>query len=262
MRLHLDTDIGDGPGDNPDDLAALTLAAAAPGAELVAVTTVGDADGGRAALAGRALRLLGRTPVPVRPGPATDRLAASVASGATLVAIGPLTNLAALERERPGTLADARVVVMGGSWRTPAPGLPPWGPQRDTNVVHDPGAADVVFGTAGELTLVTLADTLLVPLRTAHLAQLRDAGPAGELLADQAEGFARRRGHAGLGAAYPGLPADLVLFLHDPLAVAVALGWDGVVLQRRQWRGRAVHVVAEVRGDLPGFVLAAYTRAH
>lgn len=33
------------------------------------------------------------------------------------------------------------------------------------------------------------------------------------------------------GRVYPGLPDDLVNFQHDPLAVAVALGWDGATVE-------------------------------
>jgi hypothetical protein len=39
--------------------------------------------------------------------------------------------------------------------------------------------------------------------------------------------YAAHRGHQQLGAAHAGLPDDLLLFLHDPLTCAVAVGWDG-----------------------------------
>ncbi|HEU5000358.1 MAG TPA: hypothetical protein VFT68_15560, partial [Lapillicoccus sp.] len=61
----------------------------------------------------------------------------------------------------------------------------------------------------------------------------RAAGAIGALLARQAEAYATARDHAALAAAHRGLPDDLLLFLHDPLAVAVALGAPGVVVARR-----------------------------
>ena len=257
-RLHVDTDIG---GD-PDDVAALAMLAGRPDTELVAVTTVLDADGTRAAMARHCLRLVGLPKVPVvagapatsygrrldpvpglwqgedlRPEPAGEdalaRLSRSVRSGATVVAIGPLTNLAHLERAEPGLLGRARVVVMGGWVHDLEPDLPAWGPGRDWNVVADLDAARTVLTAAGDLTVVTLHETLRTHLRRAHLPRLRAAGAIGALLARQAEAYAAAREHAALAAAHRGLPDDLLLFLHDPLAVAVAVGAPGAVVARR-----------------------------
>jgi inosine-uridine nucleoside N-ribohydrolase len=107
------------------------------------------------------------------------------------------------------------------------PDLPAWGAERDFNVQWDTTAARIVAETAGDLTLVTLADTLRTHLREADLPRLREAGPLGELMARQALAYAEDRGHRRLGRAHDGLPDDLLLFLHDPLACAVAVGWDG-----------------------------------
>ena len=257
-RLHVDTDIG---GD-PDDVAALAMLAGRPDAELVAVTTVLDADGTRAAMARHCLRLVGLAGVPVvagapatsygrrldpmpglwqgvdlRPEPpgedAVARLARSIRSGATVVAIGPLTNLALLERAEPGLLGRARVVVMGGWVHDLEGDLPAWGPGRDWNVVADLDAARTVLAAAGDLTVVTLHETLRTHLRRVDLPRLRAAGAVGDLLARQAEAYAAARDHGALAAAHPGLPDDLLLFLHDPLAVVVALGGPGAVVGRR-----------------------------
>ena len=66
-----------------------------------------------------------------------------------------------------------------------------------------------------------------VHLRAAHLPRLRGAGPLGELMARQAEAYGVDR-REGLAEQYPKLPPDLLNFHHDPLAAAVAVGWDGV----------------------------------
>lgn len=260
VHLHVDTDVG---GD-PDDACALGMLLGWPDVDLTGVTTTVDPGGLRAGYAAHLLAMGGRADVPVtagaevslthgrvveplpslwppgiasRPGPlshAHDLLTRSIDRGATVVAIGPLTTLASLERQRPGTLARARVVVMGG-WTDPlAADLPQWGPQADWNVAWDPDAAYLVATTAGDLTWVPLAVTLRAALRAVHLPRLRASGPLGRLLADQAVAYADQLGKAALGRAHDGLPDDLVLVLHDPLACAVALGWSGVAVRKHR----------------------------
>lgn len=293
MRVHLDTDIGS----DPDDACALAMLLGWPDVELVGVTTTVDPGGRRAGYAAYCLDLLGRADLPViagaaraltpdappartvddeamwppgiadRPAPAgaaTDLLLRSVEQGATVVAIGPYTNLALLERARPGSLARAPVVLMGGWVRPPAPGRPPWGPDRDWNMQADPVAAREVVAACADLTLSTLTVSLQVPLRASDLPALRALGPMGDLLARESEAHAASSGKGDLGPSHPGLPDDIVNFLYDPLACAVALGWDGAVVEEMRLRvalegaevrlsedadGQAVRVVVDADGD-------------
>ena len=166
-------------------------------------------------------------------------MAASIERGATVIAIGPFTNLGLFEIARPGLLDTVPVVVMGGGYRTPDPGYPQWPESYDWNVQCDTRAAEIVNGLA-QLTIVPLAATVKVHLRAAHLPRLRACGPLGDLMAHQAEAYGVDR-HAGLAEENPKLPDDLLNFHHDPLAAAVAVGWDGVTFDR--------NVVADVDGD-------------
>ena len=202
------------------------------------------------------------TPAP--PGAALDLLAANVAAGATVVCVGPFTNLAMLEVARPGLLAGVPVVTMGGWTRVPPAGFPEWDASRDFNVQSDAAAADAVFRAAGgPLTVVGLDVTVQVHLRGAHLARLRAAGPVGAVLARSSLAHGTEYGNAAAGARHPGLPDDLVNYHHDPLACAVAVGWDGVTVEERRLTpvmddgalrltesddGRAVRVVTAVDG--------------
>jgi inosine-uridine nucleoside N-ribohydrolase len=269
-QVHLDTDLG---GD-PDDACALGMLLGLPDVEVNGVTTTIDPGGRRAGYARHCLGLLGRldvplaagaevesthgrpakpygegywppdaAPLPGRTDAALDLLAENVERGATVVAIGPFTNLGLLEHAHPGTLARADVVVMGGWTGPPRHGLPPWGPERDWNVQWDPAAAATVAQTAGALTLTPLPTTLQVHLRRADLQRLRATGRYGELLADQSERHAVDSGKAALGPAYDRLPDDLLNFHHDPLAAATAVGWAGVTVER-------AHLRAELRGDI------------
>jgi inosine-uridine nucleoside N-ribohydrolase len=259
VRIHLDTDLG---GDT-DDACALAMLLGWPGVKITGITTVADPGGQRAAYVAHLLRLAGRddiplaagaevfsttleradpvvnderhwpasvTPQPSPPGAALDLLEQSLDAGATLVAIGPYTNLALLEIARKGSLARQPVVVMGGWVQPPAPGLPPWGPEMDFNVQWDTRAAGVVAATA-QVTLVTLAATLTAHLGRADLPRLRAAGPLGELLSRQGEAHGQANQMEKLGREHSGLPDDLLNFHYDPVACAVALGWSGATIE-------------------------------
>lgn len=261
MRIHLDTDLG---GD-PDDACALASLLGWPDVELVGITTTIDPRGQRAARVAHCLELAERGGIPVaagaevsmttgrvanphnderywptalspRPSPpdaANELLAHSIDQRATIVAIGPCTNLARLEEARPGTLCRVPIVVMGGWTRPPANGLPAWGPEADWNVQWDTRAAELVATSTHELTLASLSATLKSHLRGRDLPRLRASGPLGKLLARQSEAHAADRQMSKLASTNTGLPDDLLNFHHDPVTCAVALDWSGAVVEER-----------------------------
>jgi inosine-uridine nucleoside N-ribohydrolase len=280
-RIHLDTDLG---GD-PDDACALAMLLGWPDVELVGVTTTIDRVGWRSAYVAYCLELAGRSDVPVAagaagslttrqiadpvldderywpshlaprpspPGAALDLLHRSIEAGATIVGIGPSTNLALLEVIRPGSLGRTPVVLMGGWVWPPDEGLPGWGPEMDWNVQWDSRAAAIVFAAAGVLTLATLPATLKAHLRATDLPRLRASGPLGELLTRQSEAHAADNGFAELGRAHAGLPDDLLNFHYDPVAGAVALGWSGAVVEGMRLRTELDGEVLRFRPDPDG----------
>jgi purine nucleosidase len=263
-RVHLDTDIG---GDI-DDVCALALLLRWPGADLAAITTSAEDGGRRAGYARYVLNLAGRDDVPVAagidvgsgrfryvpgfpdeaqfwpepvaplPGPSAEALRLlqrSIVEGAVIVAIGPFTNLAALEGAHPGILREARLFLMGGYVRPIREGYPAWKNRDDYNVQLDVAASRCVIESAHP-TLVPLTITAETALRRAYLPALRAAGALGELLARQTEAHAALWVEQGEqpdqpATAAPRLPADIINAQHDPLAVAVALGWNGVTIE-------------------------------
>ena len=282
-------------GGDPDDACALAMLLGWPGVELVGITTTADPGGRRAGYVAHCLQLAGRDDIPVAagaqvslttlgsadpitdderywptiaplpspPGAALDLLDRSIARGATVVAIGPYTSLALLEVARPGRQGRVPVVVMGGWTGPPADGLPAWGPEMDWNVQFDIRAAQILAATTSEFTLVTLPVTLKAHLRAADLPRLRASGPLGELLARQGEAHGEDHGMAELGRAHAGLPDDLLNFHYDPVACAVAAGWNGAVVEEQRLRpvmegdvlrfqpdqdGRLVRVVVDLDG--------------
>jgi inosine-uridine nucleoside N-ribohydrolase len=175
-------------------------------------------------------------PLPVTPAPspfadALTLLKRSVEAGARVVAIGPYTNLALFDRAQPGLLARAAVYLMGGHVRPAPPGFQRWGAEQDFNLQYDVASARHLLKRLRP-TLIPLEVTAQTALRRAHLPALRGAGSLGRLLAHQAEAFARdRTNQEPSGLTCAGLPYDTINFQHDPLACAVALGWDGVTIE-------------------------------
>ena len=125
----------------------------------------------------------------------------------TLVATGPLTNVALLLARYPELEQRLeRIVLMGGAIAegnvTPA---------AESNIWADPEAARRVFSSDLDLTMVGLDVTHKALLTDVHAKRLAGTGPAGTLVADLHTFYARhhRRRHRGGGAP-----------VHDAVAVA------------------------------------------
>jgi inosine-uridine nucleoside N-ribohydrolase len=213
-RILLDCDPGH------DDAIAMLLALASPELELVGVTTVAGNQTLEKTTANaiRVLELAGREDVPVaagaeRPlarepfvaayvhgesgldGPslppartkpvsedAVEFLAERVA-GATLVATGPLTNVAELLRRR--SERPDRIVLMGGAIAegnvTPA---------AEFNIWADPEAAEAVFRSGLDVTMIGLDVTHEALLTPPHAERLRTTGETGRIVAELVDFFA------------------------------------------------------------------------
>ena len=258
-KIHLDTDLG---GDI-DDLCALVMLLRWKDVEFTGITTVAEADGRRAGYVRHVLELEGRKEIPVAagadvsqgfyrypelgypdeerywsraippsPNPLEDAirlLKRSIEGDATIIAIGPFTNLYLLDLQYPGILSDANLFLMGGYIYPIRSGFPPWGNEMDWNIQVDVKSAKHVIEHSNP-TLIPLSVTVETALRRAYLDEVRKSGLLAQLLAQQAEAFAvDEQNETDIGEVYEGLPNDIINFLHDPLACAIALGWeDGV----------------------------------
>lgn len=294
-KVHLDTDLG---GDI-DDLCALALLLRWPETiELTGITVVGDTHGRRTGMVHAALQAAGRDDIPVAagadtsdgyypypfgnppegrywpepiipyfnpPDDAIQLLKHSIEQGATVIGIGPYTNLYLLETQHPGILMQTELVLMGGYVYPPRPGYPAWRNEDDFNVQVDVRSSRHVLQSS-QPTLIPLAVTVETALRHSQLARLEQAGGAlGQLIARQAKEFAIDEKLAEkFAATCPGLPPDIINFQHDGLACAVALGWhdgvvieelplvveesDGVLMERIDPAGRPFRVVTQVDG--------------
>jgi inosine-uridine nucleoside N-ribohydrolase len=267
--------------------------------DLTGITTVADADGRRAGYVRYILGLEGRNNIAVAAGAdvsggfyrypelgypdearywpepivhspnaveeALQLLRQSIEQGATLIAIGPFTNLYLLDLQYPGILKRANLFLMGGFIFPIRSGFPQWNNEMDWNVQVDVKSARYVIEHSHP-TLIPLSVTVETALRRAYLNDLQNTGTLGQLIARQAEVFAAdEQNETRYGETCEGLPHDIINFQHDPLACAIALGWkdgvgseelpllleekDGWLTERIDPSGRLVRVITKVNGS-------------
>ncbi len=147
-----------------------------------------------------------------------------------LIPVGPLTNVAALLRERPDLKPKiSRVSLMGGSM-----GLGNTTPAAEFNIFVDPEAAREVFGSGLRITMSGLDVTHQAGAGPDERDRLRNIGGVGGVVADFLEFFAETYERVFGFDAPP---------LHDPVAVAA-------ILEPGLLRTRTMRVDVECESDL------------
>ena len=209
-KIIIDTDIGT----DVDDLWTLAVAVGRSDIDLTAVTVVYGDVGLRARLTSLALTGMGVS-IPVARGigdpmsgkevmwagfegvgvpelddasagsdDAVDLLCSLTAAdpgNIDVVAIGPLTNIAAaIERDSSFVSNVRRLTIMGGEFERE------W---AEHNVSSDVVASRIVFDSGIPLTIMPLDQTLRVMLTEEDLLPITESHPIGGLLADQADRF-------------------------------------------------------------------------
>ncbi len=233
LRLWIDTDVGD----DPDDAIALLCAVGHPGIDLVGVSTV-DGDQDRRVRAARAL-----VDAPVHAGDEPVLVdAVRAAAPDAVLAIGPLTNVAALLAAGP----IPPVTLMGGAL---AP-VRHWGMTMETehNFGRDPQAAATVLETVDPL-VVPLDVTVSTCLDGDTLGRLVAAAPA---LREPTEGWLALQREVGVPI------EERSVCLHDPLALLALVEPALVRVEARTVRvERDGRLVDDPRGTLCRIVAEA-----
>ncbi len=150
--------------------------------------------------------------------------------GMTVVATGPLTNVAMAIRREPRILPKIhRIVLMGG-----AMGVGNWTPAAEFNMFVDPEAAHIVFTAGRPVTMIGLEVTHQVLATPEIRSRVRALGSKVALLVDELLGFFADTYRRVFG--FPSPP------LHDPCAVAWVV--DPTLISTR-----AMHVDIELQGE-------------
>lgn len=134
-------------------------------------------------------------------------------SDVTVVATGPLTDIAAAIDAAPDIASSLQLVMMGGTLTQEGNC---WDATAETNIIQDPEAADRVFHSEADTTMVGLDVTHQCLLGRAATAGWRGT-ELGDFLADMADFSIEANAKADARLFAKGMP------LHDPLAAAVAI---------------------------------------
>ncbi len=239
-KIILDTDIGS----DVDDALALALILSSPEAELLGVSTVHGDTRRRATVAHQMAAAFGKT-FAVAPGLGDERLLGGAQlildqlhrhPDATVLAIGPLSNLAACVDAAPERMRAAHIVIMGGMAGCAFP---------EGNIASDPEAAERVFSSGADITMLSLDVTLKAVLPYSFIQRLAaHTHPAQRMLhrmiLEWRDEFLIPFIASQNSTLAPGDP--FTTGLHDPMAVAAALHPDWFC-----WR--PAEILIETRGQ-------------
>lgn len=133
----------------------------------------------------------------------------------TVLSTGPLTDVDAAITRAPDIASKLRLVMMGGTLTQPGNC---WDAVAETNIIQDPEAANHVFHSGADITMVGLDVTHQCLLPRSAADRWRATGTKrGRFLADLADFSIKANLEADTALFSGGMP------LHDPLAAAVAL---------------------------------------
>ena len=126
----------------------------------------------------------------------------------TVIALGPLTNLARLHRDQPSVLPLAKsLLVMGGAVQTPGNVTP----HAEFNFYSDPTAARLVLESGIPITLIDLAPCQQVFLTREDVAEARPSTESGNLAERLLAGW------------FGSDPARERFYMYDPLTLVAAV---------------------------------------
>lgn len=171
--------------------------------------------------------------------PGAIAAAARANPGLTLIALGPLTNIARAVQAYPENLAGVRLVALAGAHSTGTITA-----AAEFNAFADPHALQIVLDSQLKVDLITRDAFQHVLLDMALMPRLRhECGKPGELLARILEGYGRAASRHGTAVSVPDAAA-VIYALHPQLGVALS-ATVRVVLEGEFTRGQTIMALSE-----------------
>lgn len=249
-RVVIDTDIGD----DVDDALAIAMAIKSRKLQVAGITTMGKYASNRAVLAQKVLEVCDAAFIPVYAGIETPIVKHMVENedelpclcgkldsdyvksemhavnflvqtlqehpDTTILALGPLMNLAAAALIAPEVMKGTNIVIMGGAFESH---------YQEWNIYSDPEAAAIVLRSGANIKMVGLDVTTKCILEESDLKRLRESpGEDTRYLSSLIETYRHITGNG--------------IMLHDPLVIAEML--DSELLKYS-----AVRAEVELRGE-------------
>ena len=129
----------------------------------------------------------------------------------TIIALGPLTNIALLMQAYPEAIDYIdEVIIMGGAIQT----VGNITTHAEFNFHNDPVAADQIISSGLKITLIDLKATHQVPFTRTHFSHFCHPNKAGHLVVDILRNWFKNH------------PDQSAYHLHDPLAMAILIDRD------------------------------------
>lgn len=249
-RVVIDTDIGD----DVDDALAIAMAIKSRKLQVAGITTMGKYASNRAVLAQKVLEVCDAAFIPVYAGIETpivkhmeenedelpclcgmldsDYVKSEMHAvnflvqtlqehpDTTILALGPLMNLAAAALIAPEVMKGTNIVIMGGAFESH---------YQEWNIYSDPEAAAIVLRSGANIKMVGLDVTTKCILEESDLKRLRESpGEDTRYLSSLIETYRHITGNG--------------IMLHDPLVI-------GEMLDSELLRYSAVRAEVELRGE-------------
>ncbi len=96
----------------------------------------------------------------------------------TLIALAPLTNLAAAETKSPGILKQAKeIIIMGGAFNVAGNVTP----EAEFNIAYSPEAAEIVFNNSNHLVILPLDVTRSLIFRPEMVQKISEVNPESDI---------------------------------------------------------------------------------
>jgi inosine-uridine nucleoside N-ribohydrolase len=154
----------------------------------------------------------------------------------TIVAIAPLTNLAAAERQSPGVLKLAKeIVIMGGAFQVPGN----VSPEAEFNLAYDPVAAHQVFSSCDNLIVMPLDVTrqlIFTPELAARVSAVNPKSTIARFIVDLCQFM------VGTALKFREVVGEPGFLVHDAVTLAYLFYPETLLFQRAQ-------VWVEARGE-------------